>query len=242
MIRSIKLKNYVNFKELDLEFGNGVNVILGDNCVGKSDVVSALTLSPDALETGAVVELEQDEKDNFLTLNYKCECELIKNKDTKKDVKFQEVLEELKLVMKHILGVKPDAVISAQKIIQAEKSIATEKLLKIYRTLINYCSEDKLVIIWEEVDCGFSPTHFPYLASLLNMFAKNGIQVFITSQSNTFMNYAMKECAGNVSFFYLHKDADENIACETSTEYAELQHNHLRDANLHMTEYCGLKD
>lgn len=239
MIRNVKLDNYINFKKLELDFNSGINVILGDNCVGKSDVISALTQSKESLDQSGLI-LDKDLDDNFLTLNYKCECELTKNKDTKKDIKFTEVLEELKLVMKYILGVKPDAVISAQKIIQAEKSIATEKLLKIYRTLINYCSEDNLVIIWEEIDCGFSPTHFPHLANLLNVFAKNNIQVFITSQSNTFMNYVMKKCENNINFYYLYKNATtEEIECESKTEYTALTNNHLRDANIHMNEYCN---
>lgn len=237
MIRNAKLNNYINFKKLELEFGTGVNVILGDNCVGKSDVISALTQLKENGEPTESLNIDRDLDDNFLTLNYKCECELIKSKDTKKDIKFTEVLEELKLVMKYILGVEPDAVISAQKILQAEKSIATEKLLKIYRTLINYCSEDKLVIIWEEIDCGFSPTHFKHLANLLNIFSKNGIQIFITSQSNTFMNYVMKECE-NINFYYLYKNNNGDIACESEKVYSDLKHNHLRDANVHMIEYC----
>jgi predicted ATP-dependent endonuclease of OLD family len=43
-ISGIKIKNYRNFKDLDIEFNHGLNVIIGHNNSGKSNLIKALQL------------------------------------------------------------------------------------------------------------------------------------------------------------------------------------------------------
>lgn len=44
IIKSIKLKNFRNYKELDMEFDNNTNILYGDNAQGKTNVLEAIYL------------------------------------------------------------------------------------------------------------------------------------------------------------------------------------------------------
>ena len=43
-ISGIKIKNYKNFKDLAIEFNHGLNVIIGHNNSGKTNLIKALQL------------------------------------------------------------------------------------------------------------------------------------------------------------------------------------------------------
>lgn len=45
IIKSLKLKNFRNYKELDLRFDQGTNILYGDNAQGKTNVLESLYLS-----------------------------------------------------------------------------------------------------------------------------------------------------------------------------------------------------
>ena len=41
-IESLKVKNYRNYEELDIHFENKVNVILGENAQGKTNIMESI--------------------------------------------------------------------------------------------------------------------------------------------------------------------------------------------------------
>ena len=45
LITNIKLKNFRNYKELNLELENGINVFYGDNAQGKTNIIESIYLS-----------------------------------------------------------------------------------------------------------------------------------------------------------------------------------------------------
>ena len=45
IVKSLELENYRNYRELKLEFENGVNILYGDNAQGKTNVLEALYMS-----------------------------------------------------------------------------------------------------------------------------------------------------------------------------------------------------
>ena len=42
IIKSLKLKNYRNYEKLDIEFDNKLNIIIGDNAQGKSNILESI--------------------------------------------------------------------------------------------------------------------------------------------------------------------------------------------------------
>lgn len=45
MIRKISIRNYRRFKEFDLDFDSGMNIVVGDNDSGKSSLIEAINLA-----------------------------------------------------------------------------------------------------------------------------------------------------------------------------------------------------
>ena len=45
LITNIKLKNFRNYKELNLELSNGINIFYGDNAQGKTNIIESIYLS-----------------------------------------------------------------------------------------------------------------------------------------------------------------------------------------------------
>lgn len=43
-IEKLKLENYRNFKKLYLEFDKGINMVLGNNAVGKTNILECIYL------------------------------------------------------------------------------------------------------------------------------------------------------------------------------------------------------
>lgn len=44
-IKNLKLSNFRNYKNLDIEFSNGINIIYGNNGIGKTNILEAIYLS-----------------------------------------------------------------------------------------------------------------------------------------------------------------------------------------------------
>ena len=45
ILKSIELKNFRNYEDLDLKFDSGTNILFGDNAQGKTNILEALYLS-----------------------------------------------------------------------------------------------------------------------------------------------------------------------------------------------------
>src|SRR5574344_2481688 len=45
LINNIKLKNFRNYKELNFDFSNGINVFYGDNAQGKTNIIESIYLA-----------------------------------------------------------------------------------------------------------------------------------------------------------------------------------------------------
>ena len=51
-VRSIKLRNYRNYNELNLELSPSINIFLGANAQGKTNIVEAVCYASWAVRTG----------------------------------------------------------------------------------------------------------------------------------------------------------------------------------------------
>lgn len=78
-IKNLKLKNYRNYKNLDVDFNPKINVIFGDNAQGKTNILESIFLcaSGRSPKTQKFSELIQDGMDNNLVM-----LEVLKNKNS----------------------------------------------------------------------------------------------------------------------------------------------------------------
>lgn len=89
-IKSLKLADYRNYNELDIEFVNGTNILYGDNAQGKTNILEAIylcgtTKSHKGNKDREIIQFEKDEahirsiieKNN---MEYKIDIHLRKNK------------------------------------------------------------------------------------------------------------------------------------------------------------------
>ncbi len=113
-IKNIKLKNYRNYQDLTLSFDERVNIILGNNAQGKTNLIEAIYLSSNgkSFRTNKEGELIKFGNDfSFVDIKaYKDEDELkvsfVLNKDGKKTVKVDGLkLNKISQLLENILVV-----------------------------------------------------------------------------------------------------------------------------------------
>ena len=69
-VKNLKLKNYRNYKNLNIEFSPNINVIFGDNAQGKTNILESIFLcaSGRSLRTQKFSELIQEGMDKSLVM------------------------------------------------------------------------------------------------------------------------------------------------------------------------------
>ncbi len=63
-ISRIRIQNYRNFKDMEVDFNDGINVIIGHNNAGKSNLINALSMFFDS-NTKKSLEIDDFNKYTF---------------------------------------------------------------------------------------------------------------------------------------------------------------------------------
>ncbi|KAF5031776.1 DNA replication and repair protein RecF [anaerobic digester metagenome] len=102
IINKLKIKNYRNFKDAEIELNNSLNIFIGDNGQGKTNLMESIYLS----SIGRTFRLNsENELINFSENKSSVEISLIKNNY---NMKIDLLLEKNKRKTVHINGVKLD--------------------------------------------------------------------------------------------------------------------------------------
>ncbi|MDR0999515.1 MAG: AAA family ATPase [Clostridiales bacterium] len=57
-LRKVKIENFKIFEKFELEFDSGINILVGDNEVGKSTVIEAIHLALTGIINGKTLNTE----------------------------------------------------------------------------------------------------------------------------------------------------------------------------------------
>lgn len=231
MINKVKFNGFEDFKDTTFEFVKGLNIVIGDNCMGKSDILD-IVINKDHYANEKAVEVTSDSY-NVMHLDYFGECNKANSKHNSSiTTQYPKVTAKLEELMKKILNVAPEDVIVVEDLRRAKKSVAIQKLSILYKSLISRSFDNDLVLVFEDIDCGISSKYMKDLAELMHIIVESGIQLFLVSQNYFLLSYLELtfENNDNIKYFFLNRKG-ENILVQGESKFLLTDNNYIVKEN-----------
>ncbi|MEG0153609.1 MAG: AAA family ATPase [Cellulosilyticaceae bacterium] len=279
-IECFRVRNFNIFKDLEIQFAKGVNVIIGENGTGKTQLLKLLysSHSDEKLirqdifhNKGFSTDIDSLQYTMSSDDNNKYPCVFIPGKDMMTHAKgFSAMYDKYKefpfdktypmIIDKAQRWTLQETPLLAATIIpRLEKMLdgtivvenndfyvkksngnlikfdmeaeGLKKIGLIWQLLMNESITKDTILFWDEPEAFINPKFIPELVEILLELSRHNIQIFVTTHDYIFAKYfdIKRQSTDAVQFHSLYSDNNQQIQCETQSNFKDLRHNTIMD-------------
>lgn len=250
-IKRIELKNYNVFNNLQLDFSRGINIIVGENATGKTQLLKAVYEKCKVIKKEKCIFIPVKDM-----LTYSKDFISMFDKSTK--FTFDNALidiikiareQKLKEIPKIALNILPklEKMMNGTVVIENDEfyirknnnemvnfSVEAEGLKKIgllWQLLMNENITTDTVLLWDEPEANINPKFIPDIVEILLELQRQGVQIFITTHNYILAKYfGVKKMENDAVMYYsLYRNDNGNVNCESNEVFTELKNNAIMD-------------
>ena len=238
----IETENFTVFEDITIPFSKGLNVLVGENGMGKTHIMklayaacqaSKHDVSFSQKNLDAAVKMGNVEfDDTYLDIIAAAKIDISRGVDSAARKKYLDILQKVSSgkVTLHDdrFYLKPGTQAKLEFNLVAE---GLRKIALLWQLIKNGTLEKGAVLFWDEPEANINPKYIPVLAELLIMLESEGVQILVSTHDYFLSKYieVKRSKESVVQYISLYKDGEGKVRCETATEFELLEHNAIMD-------------